>query len=221
MDTPDKKINVVLASRNKGKIREIDRVLKSVLPDIEVKSLDEYPEIGDIPETGSTFEENALIKARTVSRKTGLIAIADDSGLAVPALNGAPGVYSARYAGEKATDQENNSRLLMEMKDFKGNERRAAFICALAAVSPGEHRLLVREEWEGMIAFEPRGDKGFGYDPLFLDPVLNLHGAEMSPEQKNARSHRGKALKKLAALWEDFIDQQNNASNQLDFTDLQ
>jgi XTP/dITP diphosphohydrolase len=205
-------LTVVLASRNKGKIREINEILKSVLPGITVKGLDEYPDIGDIPETGSTFEENALIKARTVSEKTGLIAIADDSGLVVPALEGLPGVYSARYAGEKATDQENNSMLLRKMKDLKGDERKAAFICVMASVSPEGDKLLVKGEWAGFIAQEPRGDKGFGYDPLFYDPELKLHSAEMLAEQKNWRSHRGKALKDLASNWENFINQSRKKS---------
>lgn len=205
-------LTVVLASRNKGKIREINEILKSVFPGIMVKGLDEYSDIGDIPETGSTFEENALIKAQAVSKKTGLIAIADDSGLVVPALNGEPGVYSARYAGENATDHENNLMLLRKMKELKGDERKAAFICVMAAVSPGGDKLLVKKEWAGFIAQEPRGDKGFGYDPLFYDPKLKLHSAEMQAEQKNRRSHRGKALKDLVSNWENFINQSRKKS---------
>ena len=205
MNQPIKALTVILASKNRGKLSEINEILKSVLPEIEVKGLDEYPEIGEIPETGFTFEENALIKARTVSGKTGFTAIADDSGLTVPALNGEPGVYSARYAGEKATDQENNAKLLEAMTNLRGEERRAFFVCVMAAVSPEGRERLARGEWQGLIAFEPRGDRGFGYDPLFIDPHLDLHSAEMSAEQKNSRSHRGKALKKLAAQLEDFI----------------
>jgi XTP/dITP diphosphohydrolase len=209
MTMPESKnmLSVVLASRNKGKIREINEILKSVLPGILIKGLDEYPDIGDIPETGSSFEENALIKAQAVSEKTGLIAIADDSGLVVPALKGEPGVYSARYAGEKATDHENNLLLLMKMKDLQGDERQAAFICVMAAVSPEGGKLLVKGEWAGFIAQEPRGDKGFGYDPLFYDPELKLHSAEMPAEQKNRRSHRGKALKDFSTKLENFINQ--------------
>jgi XTP/dITP diphosphohydrolase len=204
MAETNKEFNVVLASKNKGKIREINEILKSVLPGIEVKGLEEYPEIGDISETGATFEENALIKARAVSQKTGLIAIADDSGLVVPALDGKPGVYSARYAGEKATDRENNSRLSKKMKNLKGDERRGAFICVMAAVSPDGRELVVKGEWQGLIASEPLGSSGFGYDPLFTDPDLNLRAAQMTGSQKNSRSHRSKALKKLAAAWENF-----------------
>ncbi len=204
MTNQDQKVSVVLASRNKGKIREINDILQSVLPDIDVKGLDEYPEIGDIPETGVTFEENALIKARTVAEQTGCTAIADDSGLVVPMLGGEPGVYSARYAGEGASDLENNTRLLQAMKNLKGHERRAAFVCVMAAVSPEGKELVVQGEWEGFIAFEPEGDNGFGYDPLFVDPELNLHSAQMSAELKNRRSHRARALKKLAENWRDF-----------------
>ncbi|MFO7727962.1 MAG: RdgB/HAM1 family non-canonical purine NTP pyrophosphatase [Desulfonatronovibrio sp.] len=196
---------IVLASRNKGKIREINQILKSVLPGIEIKGLDEFPEIGDIPETGSTFEENALIKARMVFENTGYAAIADDSGLVVPALGGAPGVYSARYSGEKATDQQNNDKLLSEMRHLQGAERRAAFVCVMAAISSDGRELLVRGEWPGVIAYEPAGDEGFGYDPLFFDPEAQLCSAQMNPEQKNIRSHRGKALAGLAAKWKDFI----------------
>lgn len=196
---------IVLASRNKGKIKEINQILKSVLPDIEVKGLDEFPQIGDIPETGLTFEENALIKSRTVFEKTGCTAIADDSGLVIPALGGAPGVYSARYAGEQATDQQNNDKLLREMKNLHGNERKAVFVCVMAAISSDGRELLVRGEWPGIIAFEPSGDNGFGYDPLFFDPDLQLRSAQMNPDQKNSRSHRGKALAGLAEKWEDFM----------------
>ncbi len=198
------KLSVVLASRNKGKIREINVMLSSVLPGISVKGLDEYPEIGHIQETGSTFAENALIKARTVCEKTGLVSLADDSGLVVPALNGQPGVHSARFAGEKATDEENNAKLLKAMEKFAGNMRKAVFICVLAAVAPGGRELVVEGEWQGLIALHPKGANGFGYDPLFFDPELKLHSAEMDPDQKNMRSHRARALKKLAAAWKEF-----------------
>lgn len=196
---------VVLASRNRGKITEINNILQTVLPGIQITGLDEYPDIGDIPETGETFEENALIKAETVSRKTGLTAIADDSGLVVYALNGQPGVFSARYAGKTASDQENNAKLLEAMADLEGHERKAAFVCVMAASSPEGKKLVVQGSWEGMIAFEPLGDRGFGYDPLFIDPELGLRSAQMDPELKNSRSHRRKALNKLAAGWKSFM----------------
>ncbi|MFW5730852.1 MAG: RdgB/HAM1 family non-canonical purine NTP pyrophosphatase [Desulfonatronovibrionaceae bacterium] len=206
---------VVLASRNQGKITEIHQVLKSMLPDITVCGLDDWPEIGDIPETGSTFEENALIKARTVSQAIGHLALADDSGLSVPALGGEPGVYSARYAGPGATDQENNAKLLQAMENLADHDRRAFFVCVMAAISPEGQELVVREAWHGTIARQPEGKSGFGYDPLFLDPEVGLHSAQMSAEMKNSRSHRGKALKKLAEKWQDFMHRVRTSRKQL------
>lgn len=200
-------VTVILASRNRGKIREINQILKKVLPDVLVRGLDDFPEIGHIPETGSTFEENALIKANTVCRQTGLTAIADDSGLVVYALNGEPGVFSARYAGEKATDRDNNLKLLRAMNGLKGDERRAAFVCVMAACRPDGSRLVVEGKWEGLMALEPRGDNGFGYDPLFIDPELGMHSAQMDSDLKNSRSHRARAIKELAARWKGFWDE--------------
>jgi len=200
---------IVLATRNQGKIKEIGRLLASVMPDIKVQGLDRFPQIGDIPETGSTFEENARIKALAVARGTGYLAIADDSGLEVPALDGEPGVYSARYAGKDATDQENNAKLLRRMRHLSGDARAARFICVLVAHAPGGASLMVRGEWEGMVLTQPRGTKGFGYDPVFYDPELKLTAAQMDPVQKNQRSHRGKALEQLLKKWDAFMYQIN------------
>ncbi|WP_045210931.1 XTP/dITP diphosphatase [Desulfonatronovibrio magnus] len=197
--------SIVLASGNQGKIREIKQILNKALPGIEVKGLKDFPSIGDIPETGKTFQENALIKARTVMKETGLISIADDSGLVVPALGGDPGVYSARYAGENATDQDNNDKLLQAMANLDGDQRQASFVCVMAAVMPDGREMTVQGEWKGLIALTEKGDNGFGYDPLFYDPELGLHSAQMKPELKNSRSHRGKALDKLASKWRDFV----------------
>jgi XTP/dITP diphosphohydrolase len=198
--------DVILATRNKGKAAEIVALLEDF--NVRVRTLDEFPQIGDIPETGTTFAENALIKARAVAQATGLTALADDSGLEVDALNGAPGVYSARFAGPGATDAQNNEKLLRLMQHVPWPDRRARFACVVAAHAPEEAgglELLAEGFWVGRIVLEPAGDKGFGYDPLFLDEELNLTAAQMTPEQKNARSHRAAALRRLSALWPDLI----------------
>lgn len=200
--------DVVLATRNKGKAAEIIALLDDF--NVRVRTLDEFPNIGDIPETGATFTENALIKARTVAQATGLTALADDSGLEVDALNGAPGVYSARFAGPGATDAQNNAKLLRLMQNVPWPDRRARFACIVAAHAPeaGGRELLAEGFWVGRIVLEPAGDKGFGYDPLFLDEELSLTAAQMTPEQKNTRSHRAAALRRLSLLWPDFIKNQ-------------
>ncbi len=202
-------MTVVLATRNSGKVSELEEILAAVRPDLEVKGLDSYPELGEIPETGSTFEENTMIKARAVARHTGHIAVADDSGLVVPALNHEPGVYSARYAGEKATDRENNQKLLQRMANLTGDSRQARFLCVLCACTPLEETLVVHREWPGIILEEPRGQGGFGYDPLFFDPEAGLSAAEMDAGQKNSRSHRGRALQSLMHKWEEFMSRIN------------
>lgn len=186
---------IVLASSNAGKIREVVRLLDGL--DIEV-----IPQSGlgvdDADETGSTFVENSLIKARHASLQTGLPAIADDSGLAVDALGGRPGVYSARYAGEAATDDDNVDKLLEELAALKDPSRAAAFHCAASFVMPGMTDPIVAEGvWHGKILEARRGVGGFGYDPVFLDPASGLSGAELTPQQKNDRSHRGQALRSL------------------------
>ncbi len=203
------KLTVVLATRNSGKVSELEEILAAVRPDLEVKGLDSYPELGEIPETGSTFEENAMIKARAVARHTGHIAVADDSGLVVPALSHEPGVYSARYAGEKATDRENNQKLLQRMTNFTGDSRQARFVCVLCACTPLEETLVVHGEWPGTILEEPHGRGGFGYDPVFFDPEAGLSAAEMEAGQKNSRSHRGRALQLLLYRWEEFFSRIN------------
>ena len=205
----NQKLKVVLDTRNQGKIAELRELLSTVRPDLEVTGLDSYPDIPEIPESGTTFQENALIKARTVAMITGEIAVADDSGLAVPALDGEPGVYSARYAGDNATDRDNNRKLLQRMQHVQGRDRTARFICVLCAYAPNGHRLEVRGEWQGLILDEPRGEGGFGYDPLFYDPEQNLTAAEMDGDLKNSLSHRGQALKILMQRWEDFISEIN------------
>lgn len=189
---------IVLASGNAGKLREIERILGEL--DVEVIPQSELG-VSDADETGSTFVENALIKARHAAVATSLPAIADDSGLVVDALDGRPGVHSARYSGESATDDSNIDKLLDEMKRVPTEDRAAAFHCCACFVTPDDTSSLIAEgRWEGIILRERRGTDGFGYDPVFLDPECGRTAAELGPEQKNARSHRGKALFALAEM---------------------
>ena len=189
---------VVMASSNAGKIREIARLLGGFGVEVVAQS-----ELGvrDADEAGTTFAENSLLKARHAADATGLPAIADDSGLAVDALDGRPGVYSARYAGANATDEQNIDKLLRELVDVSDESRGAAFHCVASFVMPGTSQAVVAEGvWRGTILRARRGDGGFGYDPIFLDPASGLTGAELTPAEKNARSHRGQALRRLVAL---------------------
>lgn len=192
----------MLASGNAGKLKEIARILGPldfvVVPQSELG-------VSDAEETGSTFVENALIKALHAADATGLPAIADDSGLAVDALDGRPGVYSARYAGPDATDDMNNDRLLEELHGVPDEQRGAAFHCVACFVMPGEPDTVFGEgEWRGRILLERQGSGGFGYDPLFLVPELGCSSAELDADQKNARSHRGQALRELAGKLQEL-----------------
>ena len=193
-------MKIVLASRNKKKIEELRQLLAGLLPEVEVLSLDDVGITGDIEEDGTTFEENALIKARTALAASGnrIAAIADDSGLAVDALNGDPGVYSARYAGGHGDDAANNALLLKNLAHLPLEQRTARFVCCIALVYPDGRELTVRGETEGLIINEARGNGGFGYDPYFYYPPFGKTFSELSSEEKNAISHRGKAIAKLA-----------------------
>lgn len=193
---------VVLATRNKGKIAELSAMLEGF--HLEVRGLDDYPEIGEIVEDGETFAENAEKKARVVAEATGLVAVADDSGLEVDALDGAPGVHSARYSGEDATDAANNAKLLAALDGLPRQQRTARFRCVMVAYAPNGERLVSSGAWEGHIAAAPRGAGGFGYDPLFVDLESDRHAAEMTREAKNALSHRGKAMRELLENWHEF-----------------
>lgn len=188
-------MKAVLASTNRGKAKEIGEMLKDI--GVEIVTLDEYPSIKLPPETGKTFIENALLKARHVAENTGMTALADDSGLEVDYLGGRPGVRSARYAGEEATDEENFKKLLAELEGVPREKRGARFRCALALVSPDGREEVSEGVFEGFITEEPRGKNGFGYDPVFLVPGKGMTAAELSPEQKNSLSHRAKALAEL------------------------
>jgi len=195
---------IVLATGNAGKIRELSAMLAELVPDIRVLGLKDFPDIGDIPETGDTFEENARIKARTVAAMTGLVAVADDSGLAVDALNGAPGVYSARYSGEDATDERNVNKLLDAMRLIPDKDRGCHFACVMLAADPDGLELVGRGQWPGRVTHAPAGDMGFGYDPVFFDEELGMTAAQMEAGVKNARSHRGRALRDLLRGWPEF-----------------
>lgn len=187
---------VVLASGNKGKVREINQILAGL--DIEVVPQTEFG-VEEIEETGLTFVENAILKARNAAQVTGLPAIADDSGLEVDALKGEPGIYSARYAGVGATDEANLQKLLAEMESIQEPERTARFQCLMVYMEHGSDPtpLICQGTWEGRITTEPQGENGFGYDPVFLVPEHNCTSAQLSSDEKNSLSHRGQALRKL------------------------
>lgn len=184
---------LVLATRNQGKIEELRKMLARY--DIQVNGVDQYPECPEVEEDGDTFLANAKKKAETISNLLQLPALADDSGLEVDALEGKPGVYSARFAGPEATDLDNILKLLESLKDVPAGERNARFRCALALAIPGKPTWTCEGSCEGQIILSPQGTKGFGYDPVFYLPSLEKTMAQLSHEEKNAISHRGKAVK--------------------------
>lgn len=193
---PGTPVQLVFASGNPGKIREVAPLFADL--DVTVVPQAEFG-IAAVEEDGETFVENALLKARHAAAATRLPAIADDSGLAVDVLDGRPGVRSARYAGADATDADNNARLLTELDGIPPERRGAGFHCAAVLVDPDAsvEPLIAEGVWRGEIIFEERGDGGFGYDPLFYDPDAGKTGGEMTAEEKNRRSHRGKAFREL------------------------
>lgn len=202
---------VVLATSNAGKVRELAEPLAAL--GVEVLGLDGFPGLGEIVEDGDSFEANALIKARAVAAHTGLVSIADDSGLEVDALHGAPGIHSARYADDweflagESRDARNIRKLLHVLRDVPEAERGCRFVCCMAVVFPsvaGGREWTVRGAWEGRLLTTPRGENGFGYDPIFLDPGLGRSAAELSREEKMARSHRGRALRALLDSWPEL-----------------
>jgi len=195
-------LQIILATHNRGKMKEMSSILAH-LP-VNLLTLDDFPQIGEIPETGETLKENAFIKAETVHQKTGLPALADDTGLEVDALDGAPGVHSSRYDGETATFEDNCRKMMQEMGGIPAEERTARFHTVIAFVSDSGN------EWtegmvEGRILEIKRGDGGFGYDPLFYYPPLKKTFAELNSEQKNNISHRGKALRNFCQILEKRI----------------
>jgi XTP/dITP diphosphohydrolase len=201
-------MKIVLASRNKKKISELNALLEKHIPEIEVLSLDDIGFEDEIVEDGETFEDNAYIKASTVAR-LGYIGVGDDSGLCVDALDGAPGVYSARYAGEHGDDAANNALLLKNLADK--DDRTARFVCAIACVFPEDvsRGYFVRGEVEGRIIDEYRGEGGFGYDPLFYYEPFGKTLAEMSAEEKNSISHRGRAIENFAQMLKEITEEKD------------
>ena len=190
---------LVLATRNQGKITEFRRILDALAPGaIELIGVDQFPDLVDVEETGSTFEENSLLKARYTCQATGLPAIADDSGLCVDALNGDPGIFSARWAGEHGNDQANLEKVLAQLKDVPDEKRTAHFMCVASLVLPDGREQVAEGRFEGHILHAPVGENGFGYDPIFQPLGLRISSAQMSAEEKDLVSHRGKSLRSIA-----------------------
>jgi XTP/dITP diphosphohydrolase len=195
--------DILLASGNKGKVNELKEMLAplglNVVPQSEFN-------VEEVPETGTTFVENAIIKARHASKVTGLPCIADDSGLEVAALNGAPGIYSSRFAGEGATDGTNIDKLLSQLDGIEESKRQARFVCVLVFMRHADDPtpIICQGSWDGVISTERQGENGFGYDPVFFQPQLNLAAAQLNPEQKHSLSHRGKALRQLMAQFQQL-----------------
>lgn len=197
---------VVLATKNRHKLDELHRILMGAGLDVELLGIDAFPDLPDIPETESSFAGNALLKAREIARIIGLPAIADDSGLCVDALNGMPGIFSARWAGRHGDDAANLALLLGQLSDVPDRRRTAAFHCAAAIALPDGTERVVEGTVEGVIIREPRGTNGFGYDPIFIPLGHKVTTAEMASEEKDAISHRGRALEALAPVVRELLE---------------
>ena len=190
---------LLLATRNQGKIVEFRRILDAIAPgEIELVGLDQFPDLHDVDETGTTFQENALLKAREMSEASGLPAIADDSGLCVDALNGDPGIFSARWAGEHGNDRANLEKVLDQLREVPDEKRTGYFICVAALYLPDGRTHCEEGRFLGTILHSPVGENGFGYDPIFQPVGLTISSAQMSSEEKDAMSHRGQALRAIA-----------------------
>ncbi|SEA51787.1 XTP/dITP diphosphohydrolase [Thalassobacillus cyri] len=187
---------LIIATKNVGKVKEFQELFHKY--DIQVRSLHDLEEpIGDIEETGRTFEENALIKAEAISNQLNTPVLADDSGLEIDALDGRPGIYSARYAGEEKNDQKNLEKVLAELEGVAPENRSARFVCSIAIIQPGQKSLVKRGTCEGSIGLKPKGENGFGYDPIFIPDGYDRSMAELKPEEKNTISHRRNAILKV------------------------
>jgi len=194
---------LVVATTNKGKLREIKGLLKSF--DLEITSLSDYPDAPDIVEDGTSFCENALKKAETMAHYTGKLTLGEDSGLEVEALDNQPGIYSARFSGSDATDERNNRKLLESMKDVREDRRKARYVCCAALVDGKNIVKIVEERCEGMIAMVPKGNNGFGYDPLFYLPQYHKTFGELDPSVKERISHRARAFEKIIEVLESYL----------------
>ncbi|MEI6609475.1 MAG: XTP/dITP diphosphatase [Deltaproteobacteria bacterium] len=194
-------MKLVFATKNEGKVKEIKEMFEGM--NIDLISLNHYNHVPEISEDGNNFFENALKKAKIVSEFTGETVLADDSGLQVDILNGQPGIYSARYAGDEATDEKNNNKLLAKLKDVPLNKRSASFFCSLVLYKKDGNYEAFEGRWDGKIIDERRGENGFGYDPIFFVPELKLTAAELPPAIKNKVSHRGQAFAKLKKVLEN------------------
>lgn len=195
---------IVIATRNPGKAKEFAALFAK--EGYQTKTLLDYPDLPDVEETGTTFEENARLKAETIAQLLQQPVLADDSGLVVDALNGMPGIFSARFAGERKSDAANNAKLLHELTDVPDEKRTAHFHCTLVFAAPQKESLVVEADWDGRIARIPQGDNGFGYDPLFVVPGFDKTSAELTSEEKNEISHRGMAVKDLERTWKEWLE---------------
>ena len=193
----------IFATGNQGRLREVRAIVADL--GIEVESMKDAGIDVDIVEDGKTFAENALIKARTVCKACGEVTMSDDSGLEIDALGGEPGIYSARYMGEDTSYHIKNMNLVERLEGVPDEKRTARFVCAIACVFPDGRELICRETFEGRIGYEEKGENGFGYDPIFYVPEKGCYSAELSPEEKNAISHRGKALRAMRAKLEEIL----------------
>lgn len=207
------KKEIVIATNNVGKAKEFAEIFES--KGYSVKTLRDFPELAEVEETGTTFEENARLKAETIANALQTIVLADDSGLCVDALDGQPGVYSARFAGEPKSDAANNAKLLSELGGLVGEERSAHFTCCLVLAAPNSESLVVQAECPGQIATLPAGDSGFGYDPLFIIPEYGKTFAELGMDIKNKISHRTKAIELLVEKWEKWTHELNQTEESL------
>lgn len=212
---------VVLATRNAHKVEELRRILAAAGADVELVGLEAYPDAPEVAETGCSFEENALLKARAIARATGQIALADDSGISVDALNGMPGILSARWSGDLPAqdgdrDGANLQLVLAQLADVPDERRGAAFVCAAALVAPSEKEFekefVVRGVLEGSVTRIPRGSNGFGYDPIFVPTGYDRTTAELAPAEKDAISHRGRAFRALVGMVSQACDERRSAA---------
>ena len=192
--------HLLLATRNAGKLAELQRLLEAAVAGVAVVGLRDVGDYPEAPESGATFMDNALLKAREAVRYTGLPAVADDSGLTVDALNGMPGVLSARWSGRHGDDEANTALLLAQLADVPDERRGAAFVCAAAFVLPDGAEHVLERHWRGTVTREARGTNGFGYDPVFVPEGLAVTSAELAPAEKDARSHRGQAFAALVPV---------------------